>query len=117
MTRLRAVRPRNACEPGSFVPSYASTPVSRTATPSCRSTAPSRRDATSVTGPVSRPGRSGVPATTLHRRTVTVGTLAELCQLLADPVGGGPAATVSGGDGSLGRQDRADLGGQRRRDR
>src|SRR5687767_3888740 len=97
MTALRGVRPRNACEPGSRSPSYASTSVRRTATtPSglrCSTTAPSRSGATSstgrsknsrVTGRRSGPGPIGSACTGGPGGVPRCG-VGQLGELLADP--------------------------------
>src|SRR5690349_7814040 len=103
--------PLYACEPGSPGPSYASTSVSRTATApsavSCRRTAPSRRGATSRTGPARDSDQPG---------TVVSHGGAELGELLGHPRRSGAAAGVAGGHGALDREHLAHRGGQVRVD-
>src|SRR6478736_77928 len=110
MVALRRVLPRYACEPGSSGPSYASTSVRRTATSPWRSTAPSRRGATSRTGPARSSRRSAQPV------TVSGDGGGQLGQLLAHPLRGGATPAVARRHRALGGEDLAHLRRQVRRD-
>src|SRR6478672_1562872 len=107
MVALRRVLPRYACEPGSAGPSYASTSVRRTATSPWRSTAPSRRGATSRTGPERTSRKPG---------TVSGETVGQLGELRTYPVRGGPSPTAARGHLTLDREHRTHPAGQMRRD-
>ena len=125
ITALRGVRPRNACEPGSCSPSYASTSVSRTATtPSpvgARTTAPSRSGATSSTGRSSRTSAGGqqAPVPRLSpgppRRRARAAASTQRGELLGDPRRRGAAVRRAGRPARRGRTAPPDVGREVRR--